>query len=358
MFDMTGGGAERVLVNLFHELPPESYDITLFSLFGTGANMGNIPPHIKVKCLFKKQFRGLTTFMKLFPPKLLYHFFIRDTYDIQIAYMENSATRIIAGAPDTIKKVAWVHSRERSKTSYTMSFRNYSEMIRCYQQYNRIVFVAQDIMDRFKAYHPEINVPMQVIYNVNPEKKIQALGKEPIDFGLSSNMINVCTVGRLTPVKGFERLLQIVHKLNVEGYHNRFNLYILGEGKQKELLQHLINKHQLTNVHLLGYHKNPYRYVAKMDLFICSSYEEGYSTAASEALLLGLPVLTTSVSGMEEMLQHGKYGMIVENELEALYSGFKTLLDNPNQIEEYKNHIIREVKGVGAKAYEELFNAL
>lgn len=40
MFNMTGGGAERVLVNLFHELPPESYDITLFSLFGAGANMG------------------------------------------------------------------------------------------------------------------------------------------------------------------------------------------------------------------------------------------------------------------------------------------------------------------------------
>ena len=89
-------------------------------------------------------------------------------------------------------------------------------------------------------------------------------------------------------------------------------------------------------VTLLGYQTNPYRYVAKCDLFVCPSFAEGFSTAATEALIVGTPVLTTRVSGMEEMLGDGEYGVIVDNDEEALYQGLRDMLTAPGKLEHYR----------------------
>ena len=72
----------------------------------------------------------------------------------------------------------------------------------------------------------------------------------------------------------------------------------------------------------MGYQLNPYKYVAKCDLFVCASLAEGFSTATTEALILGIPVCTVEVSGMKEMLGEGnEYGLVVRNDDEALYEG-------------------------------------
>ena len=87
----------------------------------------------------------------------------------------------------------------------------------------------------------------------------------------------------------------------------------------------------------LGYHTNPYKYVSKCDLYVCSSISEGFSTAATEALIVGTPVCTVEVSGMKEMLgEHNEYGVVTDNNEEALYEGVKSLLKNPEQLAYYK----------------------
>ena len=91
------------------------------------------------------------------------------------------------------------------------------------------------------------------------------------------------------------------------------------------------------SVTFLGYQTNPYKYVAACDLFVCASHAEGFSTAATEALIVGTPVITTRVSGMEEMLgSNGEYGIITENDEEALYQGIRDMLTTPGKLEHYK----------------------
>ena len=98
---------------------------------------------------------------------------------------------------------------------------------------------------------------------------------------------------------------------------------------------------QLT---LLGYQTNPYKYVKNCDLFVCGSYAEGFSTAATEALIVGTPVCTVEVSGMKEMLgENNEYGIVTENSENALYQGIKMLLDNPDLLAHYKKQA--EVRG-------------
>ena len=91
-------------------------------------------------------------------------------------------------------------------------------------------------------------------------------------------------------------------------------------------------------VTLLGYDVNPYRYVAKCDLFVCASYSEGFSTAATEALIVGTPVCTVEVSGMKEMLgQNNEYGVVTQNDDTALLLGIRQLLDHPDLLKYYRN---------------------
>ncbi|MBW9199782.1 glycosyltransferase [Bacteroidales bacterium SW299] len=360
IFDLKGGGAEKVLVNLLKQINPTKYDITVFALFGVGVNVKELPEYVKFKCIFRRQFRGLTTLMKIFSPGILHRLFIKEKYDIEVAYLETSPTRIISGAPKGTKKVCWVHTEEENRYAFISAYRTYREMISCYRQYNHIVFVSKRAKDVFQSNHPEISIHKSIIHNVNDYNDIIKKSQNPVTEELSSG-IRICTVGRLIKLKGYLRLLEIIHKLNVEGLKNKFDLYILGTGGEYELLKSYINKYALDNVHLLGFQVNPYKYLSKMDLFVCSSYKEGYSTAATEAIILDLPVVTTDVSGMDEILHDGEFGLIVPNDSNALYKGLKDLISHPYRIGEYKKQIqtqSKKMQGENVKLYEQLFDAL
>ena len=91
------------------------------------------------------------------------------------------------------------------------------------------------------------------------------------------------------------------------------------------------------SVTFLGYQTNPYKYVSKCDLFICASFAEGFSTAATEALIVGTPVCTVEVSGMKEMLgENDDWGIVTKNDEEALYQGIKRLLDDSGLLAHYR----------------------
>ena len=136
------------------------------------------------------------------------------------------------------------------------------------------------------------------------------------------------------------RLLSIIKRLRDEKYP--VHLYILGIGPLQQEMEHYIQANNLQEVvTLLGYQTNPYKYVAKCDLFVCASFAEGFSTAATEALIVGTPVCTVEVSGMKEMLgEHNEWGIVTENSEEALYQGIKDLLDYPDKLTHYKKKSI------------------
>ncbi len=120
---------------------------------------------------------------------------------------------------------------------------------------------------------------------------------------------------------------------------------MLGEGPERNSLQKYIQQNRLEDsITLLGYQLNPYKFVAKCDLFVCASYAEGFSTAATEALILGTPVCTVEVSGMKEMLgENNEYGLVVENRDEALYQGIRRFFEVPGLLEHYAKQA--EIRG-------------
>ena len=114
-------------------------------------------------------------------------------------------------------------------------------------------------------------------------------------------------------------------------------MYILGLGEEKEKYEKIIDDNGLTDTFkFLGFRDNPYKYVKNADLYVCSSRREGFSTAVTEALVLGKPVVSTNCSGAYEMLgENNEYGIVTENNEDALYEGIKKMLTTPGMIEDY-----------------------
>ncbi|TWP29281.1 glycosyltransferase [Apibacter muscae] len=336
--DLRGGGAEKVLVNLLNRLDFTKYEVTLFTVFKEGVNRENLRPEVKQKWFFNNLFKGYSRIALIFPPRILFKFFIKEKYDIIISYLEGFPSRIVSGCEDpNTKIVSWIHL-ELYKNTVSYEFRNLKEAEKTYNKFDKIVCVAESVK---KCLQESINIrpnKFKVIYNSLDIEDIIHKSKEnvlPI-----KNKLRLCTVGRLNPQKGYDRLLRIVSRLKNEDNID-FELLILGTGPLENELKKYVKENKLIDtVQFLGYNKNPYAYIKSSDLFVCSSYKEGYSTVVTESIVLGTPVISTNCSGMSEILDEGRCGVIVNNDEESLYLGLKNILLNNQLIEHYKEKAI------------------
>lgn len=334
--DLAQGGAEKVLVNLVNNMDRSKFDITVMALFGGGVNEQFLSNDIRYITVFEQVFPANSRVMKLLAPRQLHKLFIKERYDIEVAYLEGPAVRIISGCPyEETKLVSWTHCTMHSEKEFSVGFRSFSEAKECIDQFDNNVFVSEGVRDAFESYCPVAKD--SVLYNTNESDRIMTMAEEPLDAGLSCDEeIKLVGIGKIEPIKGFDRLARVHKRLVEEGYP--IHTYILGEGsKQDELNAYLQHEGLTDSFTFLGYQTNPYKFVRNSDIYVCSSHSEGFSTAATEALIVGTPVVTTLVSGMKEMLgENNEWGIVTENDEDALYEGIKKLLDDPKLLAHYK----------------------
>lgn len=335
--DLGQGGAEKVLLNLVNNMDASKFDITVMTLFDWGINRQFLGENVHYKSWCHRMFPGNSRLMKVLTPKQLHNLIIKEHYDIEVAYLEGPCARVISGCTDKdTKLVSWIHIEQKTSKKAASSFRSISEAEYCYNKFDKIICVSETVKyDFIQAL--KIETPVEVYYNTNESNKIINLSKEKVDdVQLSKSEIKLVGVGKLLSNKGFDRILRIIKRLRNENYP--VHMYILGIGPmQGELEKYILQNNMSNYATLLGYKTNPYKYVAKSDLFVCASYAEGFSTAATEALIVGTPVCTVEVSGMKEMLgEKNEYGLVTENDDEALYLGIKSLLDDPKLLKYYK----------------------
>lgn len=339
--DLGQGGAEKVLVNLVNNMDYSKFDITVMTLFDCGENRQFLNSRVKYKTWCHRMIPANSHLMKFFSPERLHKLIIKEHYDIEVAYLEGPCARVISGCTDsTTKLVSWIHIEQHTAKRAAASFRNIQEARDCYSDFHKIVCVSQTVKTDF-LNALRVNAAYEVLYNTNDSDKILSASQEPIEnMDFTDDEIKLVGVGKLLESKGFDRILRITKRLRDE--HYPIHTYILGEGPEREGLQRYIKDHELENqVTMLGYQLNPYKYVAKCDLFICASHAEGFSTAATEALIVGTPVCTVEVSGMKEMLgENNEYGLITANNTDALYQGIKSLLDDPDLLEHYRRQAV------------------
>lgn len=335
--DLGQGGAEKVLVNLVNNMDRSKFDITLQVLFDVGVHRDRLEPHIHYRCCFRNMIRGNSHFLKLFSSSFLYRKLVQKEYDIVISYLEGPSARIIAGCPYPSKKVCWIHTELHGNAAVAGGFRSFQEAVQCYHKFDQIIGVAETVKQTFCCSSGIDPSKMKVLYNTNETDQIRVLAEHPVaNSSFTLDDFSICSVAKITPTKGFDRLARIHKRLIDEGMKHR--IYILGVGEQRSEIEAYLSEHHLTDSFIfLGFQNNPYQYVARCNLYVCSSLREGFSTAATEALIVGTPVCTVEVSGMKEMLgEHNEWGVVTENTEEALYQGIKDLLEHPEKLQHYK----------------------
>ena len=333
--DLMHGGAEKVLVNLVNNMDKEKYDITVLTLFDVGVNKQFLGEHIHYRTVLRRMFRGNRYVQKIFSPETLYRFCVKEEYDILVAYLEGTCTRIIGGCPDPkVIKIGWRHIVEDPK-EFLRCYRSMEEAQRIHQKLDKVVGVSETVIEAFEEVSGLKGLSV-VKYNTNETEKIKKLSQEEVtnpNF-CPEEMLSFIGVGKVCPRKGFMRLAYAHKRLWDEGY--RYRIYVLGVGEERPTIEKYLSQNHLENSFVfLGYDTNPYKYVARCDLFVCPSFVEGFSTAATEALVVGTPVLTTLCSGMKEMLGENEYGYIVDNSEEGIYQGMKYLLDHRDELDHY-----------------------
>lgn len=335
------GGAEKVLVNLVNHMDKNKFEITVMALYDEGVNKCFLSKEVQYKNCFRGSFKGISHLLKIYKPETLYSRFVKDNYDIVISYLEGQTARIASGCNDTnTKLVSWIHVEQHTAKQAARTFRTIDEMQRCYSRFDKIICVSEYVKKDFCSFIPDKDVA--VLYNTVESDNIRIQANESVEDKLfSSEEIKLCGIGTLKKSKGFDRLLRIHKKLRSDGFP--VHTYLLGEGEEQKKLENYVRQEKLDKtVTFLGYQKNPYKYLKRCDIFVCTSFAEGFSTAATEALILGIPVCTVEVSGMKEMLgQNNEFGLVTANDEDAFYEGVRKLLTDNTMLKHYQEMALK-----------------
>ena len=345
--NLSHGGAERVLVNLANNLDKNKYEVTVKTIFDVGINKQYLLPHVNYSTFFSKTFHGIKFVTKFIPAKILHRIFVKGKYDIEIAYLEGPPAKIISGTET--KKFAWIHIELQTKKAFSEGFFNKKDAIEAYKSFDRIVCVSNTVSDAFKRISG-IKENLVVKYNTNESEIINTLAHENVeDVDFNPNEINVCSVAKIEYSKGYDRLVEIHDRLIKMGI--KHHVYIIGAGGAKESLENKVKEKGLEKTFtFLGFKENPYKYVAKCDLYVCSSRREGFSTAVTEALILGVPCISTNCSGAYELLgMNNEYGVVTDNNEIALEEGIKLLLKDKTLLEKYRRKAFERGKEFSTK---------
>ena len=282
---------------------------------------GNIEVLIKGVFL-KKGFIGLKSSLKahligISNPQVVHFSYsaIGVTYNNEISALQKKGIKFVVscrGTSDNIKP-------------YIVSGRK-EKLIKLFQQIDAVHCVSQEMLDRMvrdfglKEEKGFVNRPA-----IDIEKFRFRTDKIPTDKTI------VISTGRLEYVKGFVFAFLGIQQLVKEGIDVEYR--IVGGGKEEEFLRFLIQRLGLENsVKLLG-PLSPDKVgleLAAADIYLSSSLSEGISNAVLEAMAIGLPVVSTNVGGMPEVIEDGITGLLVEPYVPGqIEDAIKRFIDSP-----------------------------
>ena len=346
---LTVGGMEKMAVTLSNKLTEAGYRVTLLLLdnitdlkdeLSEGVRLICKPykPHLGNKLPYlRSKFYDDGMWETRAEPAQLYKYYVGDErFDVEIAFFRGLSVKIVSGSSnENAVRLAWVHNDFRRVKGFQNNFKNMREVFDAYSRFDRVVCVSNEASDGFREVVGDTG-NLAVIYNLLPAERIKALTLGEAFYKIKRAPLHAVVVARLSDrAKGQLRLIGAVSRLRSEGID--ISLSIVGGGEDFEAISRAVRDNRAEDcIELHGQQRNPYPYIKNADLLVCSSYYEGFNLTVAEALILGVPVLSTKCTGPCEILGNGRYGMIVENSAEGLYNGLKQLAENPALLAEYR----------------------
>ncbi|QQB15451.1 CDP-glycerol glycerophosphotransferase family protein [Brevibacterium casei] len=178
--------------------------------------------------------------------------------------------------------------------------------------------------DSSQPYSPVPNVLDSDRIVTSAEKVLD----EDLDDWLDSDCQNIVSIGRLSPEKNFNSLIEAWPM--VLEHHPKARLTIIGSGLLEADLKARVRELGISgSVFMAGQRKNPYPALKRADLFVLPSTHEGQPVVVQEAMTLGVPVAAAYTPGTAELIDNG-YGFIVRATAHGLGEDLVRLLRDPS----------------------------
>ena len=311
------GGIERVLLNLTKDFIKNGYQVDLVLLEKTGAFISVLSKEVRVVELKKtnqKYFTRLSVLASL----------IRYLKTEQpILFLSSGVLcNVLSGVArlflkkNTIPIVGIQHEHLSTVLSYKSTVRRISTLIKIFIGYrllSHIVAVSNGVARDLESRLFLKNDIVKTIYNPIDIEEIQTKAQQslPTEYQFFENIPYTVMVGRLHEQKNYPLALEAFKKVSTQ--RPELHLVILGQGSEEEVIKKQIEYLGLQEkVHLLGFQNNPFVFIKYAELFMLSSSWEGFGNVLVESMALGVPVVSTDCpSGPAEILDYGKYGVLV-----------------------------------------------
>jgi glycosyltransferase involved in cell wall biosynthesis len=295
-----GGGAQRMVINLATALEEAGCRVDLVVARKEGPYLKDIPAHIRVVNLGAERLRSA-----LWP---LIRYLRRERPEVVMATLTSASMLAVVAC-----KLSRVGARIVLRQASAMGRRQRPWLVRrVYPHADEYIAISRSIADELTRIVGLTPQRVHTIRNPAFTPGILARARESVEhpwFSAKDTPV-VIAVGQLVFTKGFDVLVDAFARLRAK---RPCKLVILGEGKARASLQKQIDQLRIaSDVWMPGFVDNPFKYVARSDVFVLSSKVEPFGNVIVEALAVGTPVVSTRCAGgPPEILENGQWGDLV-----------------------------------------------
>ena len=328
---LNGGGAERAAVQVLNGLDPRTWDRSMFLFERTGPYLADLDPaidlHASPSAGRGDRWQALRRFISTTRPHVVMAFLSYATTlsaaraaqtGARVVFNQQTPMTAFLGDADYQWRNGW------RRTVFTAASRL------TYAAADLIIAtsrgVASDLTGNF-GVSPEV---IRIVPNPVDLASVRAKAVEAVDIEFDRDAPVVMAAGRLADAKNYPLLIDAIDLLRKTV---PARLYILGQGEREaSLRQHIAGRGLDGAVTLLGFHNNPWKFIARADVFALSSHYEGFGNVLIEAMALGVPVVATASAGTRDIIADGVNGLLVESHTpEALASSLASVLTDRAQ---------------------------
>jgi glycosyltransferase involved in cell wall biosynthesis len=326
-----GGGAERAAVHILNGLDPTVWDRSMYLFCREGAYLDAVDGTIALSSGEEQSRVGRWTSLR--------RYFVATRPDLIVSFLSYlsvlsaaSAARIGArvvfnqqtpiSAFLTDRDYHWRHPWHRRIFSWASRYG--------YRRADAVVATSKGVADDLAAAFGVAAGRIHVVHNPTDLDAIAVAVSEPLDAVYQAfwEPPVIVAAGRLADAKNYPLLIEAVAQLR-ERVAAR--LVILGSGDLEASLRTLVRERGLEQVvTFAGFQRNPWKFIARADVFALSSRYEGFGNVLVEAMACGVPVVATSSPGTREIVRHGVDGLLVDRHEPAdLAAALERLLGEP-----------------------------
>jgi len=331
---LAGGGSERQIINILRHIDRSQFEPHLYLVSRTGEFLSQVPDDISISAFDDEpNSGGMYVPGRIWRAQIAHFAKTLASKQIDVVYDRTPHMTLVAGPACDLTDVPHLSTVVSNPADDLRDnigrFRwfKYRVLKQEYQMGERVIANSEPLAQACRDFYRLPDDQVTVLPNGFDFEEIEEQASQGCEFAPpSSGTFHIATVGRLEECKGFDILIEALNELvNVRGLTN-IVASIVGRGSSEGQLKHLAAQHCLEQVvRFEGFLENPYPLIRSADLFCLTSRYEGMPNVLVEAMLLGVPVLSTDCpEGPRDILLDGTLGTLVPHlDTQAIADGIE-----------------------------------